>query len=180
MTVRQIVTGHNQSGESIFISDKTNQAVELQAIPDFKTYELWKTDGPRTLPVNPNQAQARDYFPKQDGSVFRMISFPPQKEGQTDIDAPEQAIDEISQTLPGLLEHMELDAPGMHTTDSVDYGIVLKGEIILELDNGIEKKLSVGDCVVQNGTRHAWHNRSNEPTLMAFILLGATRETNTV
>jgi uncharacterized cupin superfamily protein len=60
----------------------------------------------------------------------------------------------------------EPDNPGMHTTDSVDYGICLEGEMHLELDNGQEIRLTPGACVVQQGTRHAWHNRSEKPALM--------------
>ena len=81
----------------------------------------------------------------------------------------------LDRSQPGFVEHLELDNPGMHTTDSVDYGIVIAGEVYLELDNGEERLLTAGDCVVQNGTRHAWINRSGKPVTMAFILLGADR-----
>ena len=55
----------------------------------------------------------------------------------------------------------------MHTTDTVDFDVVVSGEIWLELDDGAEVKLEAGDCVVQNGTRHSWHNRSSEPCVLA-------------
>jgi quercetin dioxygenase-like cupin family protein len=61
----------------------------------------------------------------------------------------------------------------MHTTQSVDIGIVQSGEVWLELDDDQEVKLTAGDYVIQNGTRHAWHNRSNEPCVMNFVLIGA-------
>ena len=61
----------------------------------------------------------------------------------------------------------------MHTTESVDYAIVLEGEIWLELDNDELVQLARGDVVVQNGTRHAWRNRSNEPATLAFVNVGA-------
>ncbi len=76
---------------------------------------------------------------------------------------------------PGLLDAMELDNPGMHTTDTIDFDIVLSGEVYLELDDGPEVRLTAGDCVIQNGTRHAWHNRSDEPVTMASALVGARR-----
>ena len=87
----------------------------------------------------------------------------------------EEALNEVDQKLPGFVEHLELDNPGMHTTDSVDYGIVIAGEVFLELDNGEERLLTAGDCVVQNGTRHAWRNRSDKTVTIAFVLLGADR-----
>jgi quercetin dioxygenase-like cupin family protein len=63
----------------------------------------------------------------------------------------------------------------MHTTDTVDYGIVLEGEVWLELDDGQQIHLHPHDVVVQNGTRHAWRNRSDKPVRMAFVLIGARR-----
>ena len=56
---------------------------------------------------------------------------------------------------------MEPDAPGMHATQTVDYDIVIEGDLCLELDDGVEVRLPTGSCVVQHGTRHAWHNRSS-------------------
>ena len=70
---------------------------------------------------------------------------------------------------------MEPDHPGMHTTDTVDLDIVLSGEVWLELDDGAEVHLQAGDCVIQNGTRHVWHNRTEEPARMFAALIGATR-----
>jgi quercetin dioxygenase-like cupin family protein len=89
---------------------------------------------------------------------------------------PEAFRAEYSQKAPGLAHSMEHEDAGMHTTLTVDYGVVLSGEITLELDDGAAVDLVPGDCVVQNGTRHAWRNRSTTtPCVMAFILLGATR-----
>jgi len=68
---------------------------------------------------------------------------------------------------------MEKDAPGMHRTATIDYEVVLAGSVGLELDDGTEVLLSPGDVVVQNGTRHRWHNRGTEPATMAVIILGA-------
>jgi quercetin dioxygenase-like cupin family protein len=87
----------------------------------------------------------------------------------------EAALLELDAKLPGLAEVMEPDHPGMHTTDTVDLDLVVSGEVWLELDDGEEVQLHVGDCVVQNGTRHAWHNRTSEPAVMFVALLGAAR-----
>jgi hypothetical protein len=72
---------------------------------------------------------------------------------------------------PGIAELIGPD--GMHATPTVDYGIVVQGEIVLELDDGRCTRLSAGDLVIQNGTRHAWRNRSGRPATMAFVLIGA-------
>ena len=61
----------------------------------------------------------------------------------------------------------------MHTTPTVDYGVVLDGEVWLELDDGKTVHLKEHDVVVQNGTRHAWRNKGTKPATMAFVLIGA-------
>jgi quercetin dioxygenase-like cupin family protein len=63
----------------------------------------------------------------------------------------------------------------MHTTDTIDFEVILAGELVLELDDGAEKVLRPGDTVVQNGTRHRWHNRGSEPATMAVFMTGARR-----
>ena len=70
---------------------------------------------------------------------------------------------------------MEPENPGMHTTDTVDIDVVISGEVDLELDDGSEVHLKAGDCVIQNGTRHAWRNRSDKPAVLFVTLLGAER-----
>ena len=74
---------------------------------------------------------------------------------------------------PGIPELIEPGNPGMHTTPTVDYGVVLAGEVWLELDDGALTCLRPGDTVVQNGTRHAWRNLSGEPATLAVVMVGA-------
>jgi quercetin dioxygenase-like cupin family protein len=74
-----------------------------------------------------------------------------------------------------MAEVLELENPGMHTTDTVDFDVVISGEVYLELDDGSEVLLKTGDCVVQNGTRHAWRNRSAANCVIAVTLMGAER-----
>lgn len=76
-------------------------------------------------------------------------------------------------TLPGLLETMEPDNPRMHRSDTIDYVLILEGEIVLELDNGQTTTLRTGDVAIQNGTRHAWRNRSGQPVRMLVCMAGA-------
>jgi quercetin dioxygenase-like cupin family protein len=67
------------------------------------------------------------------------------------------------------------DEPGMHRTDSTDFGVVLSGNLICELDDGAEVLLSPGDVVVQNGTRHRWRVVGDLPAVMAVVIIGAHR-----
>ena len=77
--------------------------------------------------------------------------------------------------MPGALAANEPDAPGMHTTDSIDYVLVVTGEVTLELDDGEQTVLRAGDTVVQNGTRHAWRNHGTESCTIVGIAIGADR-----
>ena len=72
---------------------------------------------------------------------------------------------------PGFAELFEPD--GMHTTVTVDYGVVLDGDIVLDLGDGETAKLQAGDVVVQNGTRHAWRNPGDKPATIFFVLMGS-------
>jgi quercetin dioxygenase-like cupin family protein len=67
------------------------------------------------------------------------------------------------------------DAAGFHASASVDVIVMISGDIWLELDDGKEVKLSAGDILIQNGTRHRWHNYSDEWPLMAVVIVGAQR-----
>jgi mannose-6-phosphate isomerase-like protein (cupin superfamily) len=76
--------------------------------------------------------------------------------------------------VPGLLRYMDVTEPGMHTTDTFDFEVVLEGTVILELDGGVEVTLNAGDTVVQNGTRHRWKNPGDKPARMAVFICGAS------
>jgi mannose-6-phosphate isomerase-like protein (cupin superfamily) len=110
--------------------------------------------------------------------MFRLISYPPKRpEGWKPAAGVtfESGLTEMSEKIPGMGDHFERADPGMHTSDTIDYGVVVRGEMTLELDNGHKVHLRQGDCVVQNGTRHRWRNPSTEPCLMAFVSLGGKR-----
>ena len=103
------------------------------------------------------------------------VVFPPDSVMQRPEFDPMAAGAEYMEHLPNLADKFEVDAPGMHKTDTVDYAIVLDGEVWLELDDGKATRLGKHDVVVQNGTRHAWRNRSDKPVTMLFVLTGASR-----
>jgi mannose-6-phosphate isomerase-like protein (cupin superfamily) len=86
---------------------------------------------------------------------------------------PVAAGKEYAEKLPGLAELFEQDCPGMHTTTTIDYDVVLEGSLTVEFDDGRMVDISAGDVVVQHGTRHAWRNRGTKPAKMLFVLIGA-------
>jgi len=115
-------------------------------------------------------------FASKNGFRFGFFTIPPATATSVDEIGNASALQEIQQKLPGMIEVLEPDHPGMHTTDTVDFGVVVSGEVVLELDDGAEVLLKAGDCVIQNGTRHAWHNRSSEKCVIAVTLVGAVRK----
>ena len=104
-----------------------------------------------------------------------VVAFPPDRVMMSPNFDVASAVAENFAHAPGLAERFEPEHPGMHTTDTVDYGIVLSGSVMLELDDGRTEVLSAGDVVIQNGTRHAWRNPGDAPATVAFVLIGATR-----
>jgi mannose-6-phosphate isomerase-like protein (cupin superfamily) len=81
---------------------------------------------------------------------------------------------QVQNDIPGLLDVFEPDSPGMHTSDTVAVGFVLSGEVDVELDDGVEVHLKAGDVLVQNGARHAWRNKSDQPCVLV-VVTGACR-----
>ena len=178
---RRALTGRDEAGKSVFKSfDLTSQVVTFDSRPGVAYYEMYATDEiPHVTGREPDpMLTKKGSFPAPGATLFRLVRFAPRPPEGTKPDphAYEKFLDELSQKVPGMAEHFERDTPGMHTSDSVDYGIVIRGEMLLELDDGKTVHLRQGDCVVQNGTRHRWRNPLPEPCLMAFVLIGAKRE----
>jgi quercetin dioxygenase-like cupin family protein len=78
--------------------------------------------------------------------------------------------------MPGMLRYMDPSDPGMHTTDTIDFEVVLEGTVTLELDDGATVTLQPGDTVVQNGTRHRWGNPGNTTARLAVFMTGANHD----
>lgn len=179
MKIRRIVTGHSPAGKSVFLSDtaapRTN---EFKHIPGFITSLIWETAPGSSVPASAGDPTetTKSWVPLAGGTNLMFVTFPPDAVMMSPSFDPAAAGGEYMQLLPGLAEKFEMDSPGMHTTDSVDYDVVMDGEIHLELDDGVSKKLVRGDVVVQNGTRHAWRNKSDKPATMLFVLVGAQRK----
>lgn len=180
-TPRRVLTGRDASGKSVFRSiSVTPQVVAIDSNPGLTFYELYATEGvPRLTGKEPDPMlqKTRD-FPDPGGTNFRLISYPPRRPPGWKPPAGvtfESALAELDAKVPGMGRHFDRSEPGMHTTDTVDYCIVVRGEMTLELDDGHIMHLGQGDCVIQNGTRHRWRNALAEPCLMAFISIGGKR-----
>jgi hypothetical protein len=174
--LRRIVTGHNAQDRSVILSDDASPHVmPIMGQPNFAVTDFWKTsstpaENGRQTNVDPCQLPIQ-VAPPENGSVFRVVQFPPDKDWVAKAAAMggSVAIDETAKAAhtDGPVRHAH-----MHRTRSIDYAIVLSGEIWAVMDDG-ETKMTVGDVLIQRGTNHAWANRSNAPCVVAFVLIDA-------
>ncbi len=175
MKIRCVVTGQTESGKSVFVNDSVLEPITVELLPGFEFHRVWGSDSSPMLPSDGTKPTYHTYFPPNGGYRFAFFALPPNTQRMTENIDMGAAMAEFREKLPGVAEVLELDHPGMHTTDTVDFDVILSGEVYLQLDDGAEVLLKPGDCVVQNGTRHAWHNRSAESCVIAVALVGANR-----
>lgn len=175
MNIRCVVTGQTGSGKSVFVRDAPVEPVTLALLPGFEFHRIWGSESAPELPSDGTAPPHPGYFPAKGAFRFGYFTIPPETQSVVDQIDMVSAFAELQQKLPGMAEVLEPDHPGMHTTDTVDFDVILSGEVYLELEDGATVLLKAGDCVIQNGTRHAWHNRSPEPCVIAVTLVGAER-----
>jgi mannose-6-phosphate isomerase-like protein (cupin superfamily) len=174
MEIRRIVTGHDEEGKAVFVSDEMVAPVTLALLPGNEFHRLWGADSTVTFPDDGSRPDAERYFPPVAGFRFGFFTIPPDDGAGAPADLDfEAALAELEEKLPGLAEHLEPEHPGMHTTATIDYGVVLSGEAVLELDDGDKVTLRAGDSYIQNGTRHRWSNKGSVPAVIAVTLIGA-------
>tara|TARA_X000000368_G_scaffold388892_1_gene350761 strand:+ start:234 stop:749 length:516 start_codon:yes stop_codon:yes gene_type:complete len=169
MRTRRIVTGIDSEGRSFFQEDgETPGYLDLGAFVD---EEIWIDDpgAAETEYVDPASAEKFDLVPPQGGSRARIFTFMPDKGQSYDPEVISKAAQRFNTG-----EAMDPENPGMHTTATIDYGIVLSGNITLELEEG-SRKLGPGDIVVQRATAHAWRNYSDQPCTMLFVLISSPK-----
>jgi mannose-6-phosphate isomerase-like protein (cupin superfamily) len=177
VNVRRVVTGHDQNGKAVFVSDVQVPPITASLVPGVEFHRLW---GSETAPVFPDSGAMPSfatYFPPVGGFRFWFFSLPPGGRGTSEdtiATTPDPAaLSEFEARLPGLVQYLEPDAPGMHTTPTIDFEVVLSGEVVLELDEGASVTLRAGDTIVQNGTRHRWRNDGDVPAVLAVFICGA-------
>jgi hypothetical protein len=170
--IRRIVTGHNAAGKSIFLTDGPAPNVNSRGTASTTTTELWKTIATPADNAGEGDPTGPPFrlMPPRNGSVFRIIAYPPDKERVAALREAGAAHDSRSEGYVRDLANAR--HPGFHKTDSIDYAIVLSGEIYALMDEG-ETLMKAGDVLIQRGTSHAWSNRTDEPAYVAFVLIDA-------
>ena len=177
--IHRVVTGHDADGRAIVaLNGALPTVVEIAAIPGTIFHEVWSTTGspaPVDNGADPSLGPLMLPPPKQ-GTRIRFVDIPPDTaeflaQGAAKMkDAFAQVGDEKASTVKAESPH-----PLMHRTESVDYGIVIEGQMTLVLDDS-EVLLKTGSVVVQRGTNHAWANRSGKPCRMLFVLVDGEYE----
>lgn len=165
--IRRVVTGHDSAGRScIVFDDHAPNSKVLAAAGGLRRTELWETvSAPACNAGNADAAvQTSSLEPKTGGSIFRVVEYPPDKIRLKTIDPAAHFGSAADKT--GALH------PGMHKTQTIDYAIVLSGQIYAMLETR-EVLLKAGDCLIQRGTNHAWSNRTDEPCRIAFVMISA-------
>ena len=172
--VRRVVTGVDEQGRSVVISDSAVSPLTARAVPGYAWHRLWSFDEPPVVPNDGRAMHAPAHFPPPDGVRFIVFTVPPRATAPAGSADPE-AMRELEEKFPGRAAHMENDQTGLHTTATIDLIYILSGEVSLELDDGKEVHLRAGDTVVQNGVRHAWRNYSDHPCSLVACILGVRK-----
>jgi mannose-6-phosphate isomerase-like protein (cupin superfamily) len=172
---RRLVTGHDDAGRAIIQSDGAPARVKELSIKGSRFHEIWNT---REMPVRIDRKSGEPHedgivlVPPKNGTRIRVVDFPPETDEIDKLDAEtirkyfaEVSATEASTHGGGSTKHAH-----MHRTETIDYGIVLEGEITLIVDEG-ESTVRAGDIVIQRGTNHAWANRSGKDCRIAFVLI---------
>lgn len=164
--VRRIVTGH-EDGKAVVLFDGPAPNQKLRQASGLVSTLLWVTDRTPADISGGTDKSAREIGvpPPEGGTIFRVVDFPPEGAARS----REAILKEMGVADPGGARHAT-----MHRTNSVDYAIVIEGEIDMLLDDS-EVHLEAGDVLVQQGTNHAWVNRGARTCRMAFVLIDAKK-----
>lgn len=180
--IRRVVTGHDANGKAIVVEDGFAPVVKIdENRPGYAMTQLWITDGSPAMINNDSDPTQRPITlsPPPNGSVIRIIDFPPAALELSRVD-----VDTAAQAFAMYGESQALTSKGgapkrhpfMHRTQTIDYAIVLSGQIVMLLDDS-EVEMKQGDVLIQRGTNHAWTNRSDEPCRMLFVLVDGQLDT---
>jgi quercetin dioxygenase-like cupin family protein len=173
--IRRVVTGHDSTGKAIVLSDGLAPAVRTNPLrPGHVSVDLWKTGASPVVLTHEEPDPTlgpKQIHPPRHGTIIRISEIAPESEAVRNM-PPEQAREvfkamgnEGASTFGRGGRH-----PFMHRTETVDYAVVLEGEIVLLLDDE-DLYLKAGDVVIQRGTNHAWSNRSSKPCRMLYVLI---------
>jgi hypothetical protein len=171
--VRRILTGVNAAGQSFIAEDGASPAMlTMDGRDGYQNNNLWRTLGAGAPVDAPDTVlEHKGVLPPPGGTVIRVIDIPPEA---ADPEEQRRATDAVFKAMFADADHHQGHArhPGMHTTDTIDYAILLQGELVAIMDED-ETVMRAGDILIQRGTRHAWANRSGQIARICFVLTDA-------
>jgi hypothetical protein len=178
MQVRRVVTAEHAHGSSFVAVDNIVEPTVISQLPGSVFHRVWSSDERVQFPTEKPGYVGGTMFPPSEGFRFMFVTFPPDsmRLGPDEIDLG-QMNRELAEKLPSNEGDADMDPEsyeGNHRTNTVDMGVVLSGEVEVQLDEGVVT-LHRGDCIVQGGARHAWNNRTSEACVVAFVLVGGER-----
>lgn len=151
----RFVTGHDETGKSVFLSEDEPPQFHERGGRGVDYYEMWNTEGSPAPITSVPDREPNDrpllLIPPKGGTIVRILDIHPGH------------VEKLTPRPDG--RH-----PGMHRTRTIDYGIVIEGEIWMILDDA-ERLMRPGDVGIHRGTDHAWHNRSDKVCRIAFVLI---------
>lgn len=175
--LHRVVTGHNDKGQSVILfEDVGTNPCTIDSWPGgLKIDEIWVTNEAPANMDSPDDRATRPFQhdPVNGGTIFRRLAFPPESEGDS-LDAGAIFGQLGSQNKP--TDEMSGKHFSMHRTDSIDYLVVLSGQMQMVMDDG-EVTLKPGTCIVQQATNHAWVNKGTEPCVVVAVLVDGDRPT---
>ena len=182
LPLRRVVTGFGEAGNSMVTRDGDCEFI-LDKSPAWIVTDLWMTSDDPAADALKEEACTNDIslMPPSGGSVFRVVQFAADKDymGKWDADAAFASVGHHTNDADNQANDKAAGRTGrpkgMHKTDTVDYAIVMSGEIWLVMDEG-EVLLKAGDILIQRATNHGWSNRSDSPALVAFALLDQSQK----
>jgi mannose-6-phosphate isomerase-like protein (cupin superfamily) len=173
--IRRVVTGHDERGHAVVLSDGPAPFVHVNKLdPNWYSIDLWRThETPAKIVARAEEPTSgpRRQMPTKNGTVLRINHFPPESETvRTMTPAESLRVFEGLGNQSAATFHKGGRHPLMHQTETIDYAIILSGQITMVMD-GQDVDLKAGDVLIQCGTNHAWSNRSKEPCVIAFVLI---------
>ncbi len=173
--IRRVVTGHDAAGKAIVVSDGLTPTLKTNPLrPGFRSTDVWTTD---SAPVRIAKEQADPTLapyqipPPPRGNVFRITELGPETDAIRNLSA--DGARELFKAM-GAEEASTYGKTGrhplMHRTETLDYAVILEGELTMLLDDS-EVTLKTGDVLIQRGTNHAWVNRSDKVCRILFVLI---------
>ncbi|WP_375401623.1 cupin domain-containing protein [uncultured Amnibacterium sp.] len=171
--MKVVITGEIADGSSVVVREEHPTELVASGFPYFGNVPIDASDGPVPLPSDGSRHRDPAFFPPPGGWRFFLLRIDPESTLTGEAPTPAQWA-EAESIFPGLFSNYGAD--GLERTDTVDFGYVISGSATMWLGDGSSTRLEAGDAFVQNGTWHRWSNPGSEPSMLAIVITGQSRQ----